>query len=63
MFELSPELSVGEFMRGLEEAGVKVGLRDDRPFRAVTHWMVSSPDIEEALARIEAVCRKLHRRA
>jgi threonine aldolase len=63
MFELTPELSVGEFMKGLEEAGVKVGLRDGRPFRAVTHWMVSSPDIEEALARIEVVCRKLHRRA
>jgi threonine aldolase len=63
MFELTPELSVGEFMKGLEEAGVKVGLRDGRPFRAVTHWMVSSSDIEEALARIEVVCRKLHRRA
>jgi threonine aldolase len=61
MFELSPELSVGKFMKGLEEAGVKVGLRDGRPFRAVTHWMVSSSDIDEVLTRIEAVCRRLHR--
>jgi threonine aldolase len=63
MFDLSPELSVVEFFEGLEKAGVKVGLRDGRPFRAVTHRMVSSSDIDEALARIEAVCRKLRRRA
>lgn len=63
MFHLSPELSVVEFFEGLEKAGVKVGLRDGRPFRAVTHRMVSSSDIDEALTRIEAVCRRLHRRA
>jgi threonine aldolase len=63
MFHLSPELSVVEFFEGLEKAGVKVGLRDGRPFRAVTHRMVSSSDIDEALARIETVCRRLHRRA
>jgi threonine aldolase len=63
MFHLSPELSVVEFVEGLERAGVKIGLRDGRPFRAVTHRMVSSSDIDEALARIEAVCRRLRRRA
>jgi threonine aldolase len=63
MFHLSPELSVVEFTEGLEKAGVKIGLRDGRPFRAVTHCMVSSSDIDEALTRIEAVCRRLHRRA
>jgi threonine aldolase len=62
MFHISPEWSVVEFIEGLEKAGVKVGLRDGRPFRAVTHCMVSSSDIEEALTRIETVCRKLHRR-
>jgi len=61
MFNLSPELSVVEFMKGLEKTGVKIGLRDGRPFRAVTHHMVSSSDIDEALARIEAVCRRLSR--
>jgi threonine aldolase len=60
MFHLSPELSVVEFMEGLQKAGVKIGLRDGRPFRAVTHRMVSSSDIDEALARIETVCRRLH---
>ena len=63
MFQLSPELSVVEFMEGLEKAGVKIGLRDGRPFRAVTHRMVSSSDIDGALTRIEAVCRRLRRRA
>jgi len=61
MFHLSPELSVVEFMKGLEKTGVKIGLRDGRPFRAVTHRMVSSSDMDEALTRIETVCRKLHR--
>jgi len=63
MFHLSPELSVVEFVEGLEKAGVKIGLRDGRPFRAVTHYMVSSSDIDEALTRIEAVCRRLRCRA
>ena len=61
MFDLSPELSVVEFFKGLQRAGVKVGFRDGGPFRAVTHCMVSSSDIEEALARIEAVCDALRR--
>jgi threonine aldolase len=60
MFEPSPELSPNKFMKGLEETGVKVGLRDGRPFRAVTHRMVSSSDIDEALTRIETVCRRLY---
>ncbi|NWF78159.1 MAG: low-specificity L-threonine aldolase [Chloroflexi bacterium] len=63
MFRLSPELSVVEFAESLEKTGVRVGLRDGRPFRAVTHCMVSSSDIDEALARIEGVCRKLRSRA
>jgi len=61
MFELSPELSAREFIEGLEKAGVKVGFRNGRPFRAVTHCMVSSADIDEALTRIETVCRRLRR--
>ena len=63
MFHLSPESSVVEFVEGLERAGVKIGLRDGRPFRAVTHRMVSSSDIDEALTSIEAVCRRLRSRA
>jgi threonine aldolase len=62
MFDLSPELSAAQFFEGIERAGVKVGFRDGGPFRAVTHCMVSSSDIDEALAHIEALCRGLHRR-
>ena len=61
MFELTPEISAHEFMEDLEKAGVKVGFRDGRPFRAVTHCMVLSSDIDEALTRIETVCRRLRR--
>lgn len=63
MFHISPPLSPVEFIEALGRAGVKIGLRDGRPFRAVTHCMVSSSDIDEALTRIEAVCRRLRRRA
>jgi threonine aldolase len=61
MFHLRSELSTGEFITGLNEVGVKVGLRDGRPFRAVTNRMVSSSDIDEALSRIQGVCRRLSR--
>jgi threonine aldolase len=61
MFRVSPPLSPMEFIEALDRAGVNIGLRDGRPFRAVTHRMVSSSDIDEALTRIEAVCLKLHR--
>jgi len=63
MFHLSPGLPVVEFCQGLERAGVKVGFRDGGPFRAVTHRMVSPSDIEQALVRIEAVCREVRNRA
>ena len=56
MFELSPELPVAEFAAGLERAGVKVGLRGGNLFRAVTHRMVSSADVDEAVVRIKKVC-------
>ena len=61
MFHVSPPLSPAEFIEALDRAEVKIGLRDGRPFRAVTHRMVSSSDIDEALTRIEAVCLNLQR--
>jgi len=63
MFHLSAELPVAEFWEELSKVGVKIGLRNGRPFRAVTHRMVSSSDIDEALERIETVCRRLRSRA
>ena len=62
MFDLSPELSVVEFVEGLEEVGVKIVQLDGELLRAVTHYMVSSSDIDEALTRIKTVCRGLRRR-
>ncbi|MFC1927739.1 low-specificity L-threonine aldolase [Chloroflexota bacterium] len=55
MFDLSPESSVVEFMEGVDGAGVKIGFRDGGPFRAVTNRMVSTSDVDEALARIRTV--------
>jgi threonine aldolase len=59
MFALSPELSVSGFNKGLEDVGVKIGFRGRNLFRAVTHRMVSSADIDEAIRRIETICHKL----
>ena len=63
MFDLSPELPVGEFIEGLEKVGVKVGSRGGKLFRAVTHRMVSSSDVDEAVTRIGIVCHRLRGRA
>jgi threonine aldolase len=62
MFDLSPELSFEEFIEGLENEGVMVGSRGGNLFRVVTHRMVSSSDVDEALTRIETVCQRLSRR-
>jgi threonine aldolase len=59
MFSLSPELSVNGFTRGLEKVAVKIGLRGRYLFRAVTHRMISSEDIDEAIRRIETICHEL----
>jgi threonine aldolase len=61
MFNLSLELPVGQFIEGLEKVGVKVSSRGGNLFRAVTHRMVSSLDVDEALTRIGKVCHRLRR--
>ena len=59
LFKLSEELPVDGFIGGLEKAGLRLSPRGGNLFRAVTHRMVSSSDIDEALARINTVCRAL----
>ncbi len=59
MFELSANISVTEFMRQMNARGVKVGSRGGQKFRAVTHRMVDSADIDEALSRIEISMKSL----
>ncbi len=61
MFELSPKLSVHDFMESLDRDGVKVSWRGANLFRVVTHRMVSASDVDEAVSCVEAVCQRLNR--
>ena len=63
LFTLSSELSIDRFNQGVEKAGLKLSPRGDNLFRAVTHRMVSSQDVDEALACVEKVCHELYRTA
>jgi threonine aldolase len=60
MFSLDKRLSDIDFTTRLIERGVKVSSRGENLFRAVTHRMISSSDIDEALNHIESVCMELH---
>jgi threonine aldolase len=60
MFALSPELSASEFTEALLKSGVKISPRGGNLFRAVTHRMISSSDIDEAVTLIKTVCCVLH---
>ena len=57
MFELRPDVPVGAFLREAEARAVKLSPRGGQQFRAVTHRMVTSKDIDEALTRIEESVR------
>ena len=48
-----------DFVREMNNRGVRFGYRGEETFRAVTHRMVTSADIEEALNRIELCARDL----
>jgi len=63
MFALSPELSTSEFIEALLKSGVKVSSRGGNLFRAVTHRMISSSDIDEAVTLIKTVCGALYHRS
>ena len=56
IFELSAQISAKSFMQELNRAGVKINSVGGNRFRAVTHRMVTSADIDEAVTRIDAVC-------
>ncbi len=60
MFDLAPDISDTDIVSRLSAQGVKVSASGRNLFRAVTHRMVSSADIEEALKHIEMVCRELY---
>jgi threonine aldolase len=60
MFDVSDTISHDKFIEGLEEIKLKIGARGHNLFRAVTHRMISRSDVNEALTRLETVCRKLY---
>jgi threonine aldolase len=62
MFDLAPELDGLEFTNRLLKKGVKIGSHGINSFRVVTHYQISSADIDVALKHIEAVCRSLHKK-
>ena len=59
IFDLSPSLSVPQFIAKLASSGVKISRFGNNRFRAVTNRMVNVADIEYALNHIEQICREL----
>ena len=61
IFSLSPKISISAFKQGLETGGIKISPFGGNVFRAVTHRMVSSTEIDETLARIKTLCEQLYK--
>ena len=59
MFESPLNISVHEFNHNMNSSGVKFTYPGERTVRTVTHRMVSTADIDEALNRVELVVRRL----
>jgi threonine aldolase len=61
MFDLDARLDGTRFNESLFKKGVKIGSRGMNSFRAVTHREVSSVNVDEAIERIESVCKTLQK--
>jgi threonine aldolase len=59
MFDLEAKLDGAAFLENLTHAGVKIGTRGTNSYRAVTHRQITIKNIDEALTRIDSVCKKL----
>lgn len=59
LFQTPEAIPTPEFVRRLDERGVRLIYRSQRWVRAVTHRMVSTQDIDEALNRIELLVKEL----
>lgn len=59
VFEPPTNVSASEFIQQMTMRGVKLSKLDERNVRAVTHRMISSTDIEEALKRIESFVKEM----
>jgi threonine aldolase len=56
IFELAPAaLAAADFVAGLAKRGVKLGAISGRRFRAVTHYGVTTQDVDRALAAAQEV--------
>ena len=53
MFEVPPEVPGAEFARRAESRSVRLSYRGNQQFRAVTHRMITTTDIDEALERMK----------
>ncbi|MFC2039025.1 low-specificity L-threonine aldolase [Chloroflexota bacterium] len=51
-FDTPEKLSAADFVRRIGEQGIKLGVREARTVRAVTHRMINETDIDEALKQI-----------
>jgi threonine aldolase len=58
IFELSSQISARNFVQELDAAGIKISWLGGHLFRAVTHRMISTSDVDEAVTRVETACRK-----
>jgi threonine aldolase len=59
LFETSTAISAPDFLQRMNNQGVKLSHRGDNRYRAVTHRMVTSSDIDEALNRTELCLKEL----
>lgn len=59
MFESPSNVPGSDFAARLNDYGVKVTYRGGQKFRAVTHRMVNTADIDEALTRTETCVKKM----
>jgi len=59
IFEPPTTITIPEFIQQMTKRGVKIGGLGGRKVRAVTHRMISTADIDEALNRIELLVREI----
>ncbi len=59
VFEPPTTIPIPEFIQQMTQRGVKVSDLGGRQLRAVTHRMISTADIDEALNRIELLVREI----
>jgi threonine aldolase len=59
LFRSFPDISGTKFMERMNSRGVRLSPRGSQDFRAVTHRMISTADIDEALKRIKLYSQEI----